>query len=191
DAQCFPLASAQMSGQEYDLAGVLGVVRDLAVDGLHHSVRLPAHCHRMHDMLWLERIQGGEDAVPAFFPPLHYFRASGSGAKFKFAIAKTVGLFAIRREEVGETRSHIACEVLDQNRNGIRFRVDRDEEILVIKLRHGALGHALVSTELALDFVEIVGCEISGHFPFLSSSNRFYFASAHPQPPPPGDSIRM
>src|ERR1700675_2946701 len=104
-----------MLAQEYDLPSVLRIVRDLTVDRLHHRMWLVADRDGAHHILGLERLDGGKDAIPSFFPPLHHIRASGSWAQLKFAVAKTVGLFAIGGEEVGEARAHIAREVFDQD----------------------------------------------------------------------------
>src|ERR1700692_4819251 len=38
-AERFPCVALKMFGQHDDLAGVIGVVRDLPVDGLHHGMR--------------------------------------------------------------------------------------------------------------------------------------------------------
>ena len=80
---------------------------------------------------------------------------AGSMRDLEFLIAKAVWLLAVGGQEVGETRAHVSCEMLDQNRNRIRFLVKSHEEILVRKLPHGSLGHALVPAELALGFFEI------------------------------------
>ena len=40
-------------------------------------------------------------------------------------------------------------------------RIERDEEIRVFELSQGRFAHALVAAELALDFFEVVGREVS------------------------------
>src|SRR5579859_47781 len=41
-AQRLPLVAAEVFGEKHNLAGVMCVVPDLAIDGLHHRVRLSA-----------------------------------------------------------------------------------------------------------------------------------------------------
>src|SRR5579863_2472916 len=77
DAQRLPFARAEVFCQEYDLPDVLGIVSDLAVDGLEDSVRLAADRHSVHHVFGLERIDGGGDTRPSFLPPLHHICAGG------------------------------------------------------------------------------------------------------------------
>src|ERR1019366_6512553 len=62
-------------------------------------------------------------------------------------------------------RARVAGDVLDQSSNGIRFRIEHCQKIHVFKLSHGSFAHALVAAELALDFFEVVGCEVSHRSP--------------------------
>src|SRR5215472_11119393 len=48
NTQRLPLARTEMLGQEHDLPEVLGVVRDLAIDGLQDGVRFAADRHPAH-----------------------------------------------------------------------------------------------------------------------------------------------
>src|SRR5437660_5768502 len=67
-----------------------------------------------------------------------------------------VGLLAVGGKEVGEARTHVAGEVLDQDGDRVRFRIERDEEVVVLQLCERAFRHALVATKLTADFVEEV-----------------------------------
>src|ERR1700678_1352704 len=42
-AQVLPSIMAQVLSQKYDLSAMVGVMRHLPVDGLHHGVRFPAN----------------------------------------------------------------------------------------------------------------------------------------------------
>src|ERR1700694_125909 len=43
NAQGLPMVAGKVFGNEHDLADVVGVVRELPIDGLHHGVRLAAN----------------------------------------------------------------------------------------------------------------------------------------------------
>src|SRR6202051_4124855 len=73
--------------------------------------------------------------------------------------------------------------MLHENGNGIGLRVERQEEIVITKLCHGAFAHALVSAHLAARFLQILGREIGCHHCC------FLHLYDCPQPPPPGVSI--
>jgi hypothetical protein len=148
-----------MLGQKDNLPDVLRVVRDLPVDGLQDGMGLAADGYGAHDVIRFKRIDGAEDAGPSLFPPRHYFCARGRGAQFKFPVAKAIRLFSIRREEIRETRAHVAGYMFDQNRDRVGFPIESDEEVLIAQLRHGAFAHALVPVQLPAGFVEIMtGC---------------------------------
>jgi len=150
-----------MFRQEYDLADMRRVVRDLTIDGLQHGMRLAANRDRAHQVFGFERFDRGEDEVPALLPQLHHVGASCCGADFEFRIAKAVRLLTVRCQKIGEARAHVSREMLHQNRDRVRFRIERGEKVGVAKLRHRALAHALVTAHLAPCFVEIVSREIS------------------------------
>src|SRR5580658_10422012 len=70
-AERFPLAGfgkSKMFGEKQDLADVVRVVGDLAVDGLHDRMRFRANCNCSREVdlgQWYERI---ENIFPAAFP---------------------------------------------------------------------------------------------------------------------------
>src|SRR6201987_5211245 len=150
-----------MLRQENDLSDVLGVVGNLAIDGLQYRVRFAANRDCTHDVFGLERIDCPENAGPAFFPPCHHFAAGRGGAYFEFPVAEAVGLLSIAGEKVGEAGAHIASQMLDKNGNGVRLGIERGEEVFVSKLAHRAFAHALVSAQLVARFLEVVSRRIS------------------------------
>src|SRR5580658_9882195 len=87
DAQRPPPSGAQMLRQKYDLAGVVGIVRDLAVHGLQHGVGFCANHHEAHHVFRFERLDCLEHPRPAFFPPRRKIGARGRRAKLEFLVA--------------------------------------------------------------------------------------------------------
>ena len=56
-----------MFGKKNDLANVEGVVCHLAVDGLHHGVRLTPNINRALKVRVLQRLKGGKQTTPSRF----------------------------------------------------------------------------------------------------------------------------
>src|SRR5580704_4413185 len=96
-----------MLGQEYHLPDMLCIVRDLPVYRLKNSVGFTADGYSVRDVFRLERVDGGKDAAPTFFPAFHYIGASDSWSQFEFAVAEAIWLFTVGGEKVGKARPHI------------------------------------------------------------------------------------
>ena len=97
-----------MLGQEHDLPGVVGVVRDLAVDGLQRGVRFARRIVTLRmTSSGPERVDRRKDSRPPFLPPLRKIGARGRWTEFEFLVAKAVGLFSVGGEEVGEKRERV------------------------------------------------------------------------------------
>ncbi len=156
-AQGFPFARAQVFSQKDDLAKMKGVVGERAVESLDYSMRFLPDVDGAHEVVRLERIEGRENHCPAFFPPTHEVVARRVGGDLEFVIAMAGRFFAVRGEEVGEARTHIAGDVLDENRDRVRFGVEHDEEVVVFQLSEGAFGQALVSAHQPAYFVKEMG----------------------------------
>src|ERR1700688_1926731 len=73
--------------------------------------------------------------------------------------------------------------MLQENGNGICFRVEGQEKVVIPKLCHRAFAHALVTTHLAARFLDVLTSEIGCH------DCCFLHLYDCPQPPPPGVSI--
>ena len=61
-----------MLGEEDDLADVLAVVRELAVDRLDDRVRLAADRHGAQEVCGRQGFERGEEAMPAVFPSFEH-----------------------------------------------------------------------------------------------------------------------
>jgi len=87
-------------------------------------VLAPGDVHLAREVLWLERSDGVEDALPSFFPPSHYIGASGTRSNLEFPIAVTIWLFTIGGQEIGPAGTHVSCHVLYQHGYAVGFGVD-------------------------------------------------------------------
>ena len=154
-----------MLRQKNDLPHMIGVVRQLPIDGLQDGVWLAPDRHRAIEVFRLQSLDGLENNRPAFLPPARDFGAGGSdGIQFELLITIAGWLFTVCSQEIGEARAHVATQVLDDDRDGIRLGVESDKHFFIRELRHGSISQALVAAKLALDFVDIVGSKIDrGH----------------------------
>jgi hypothetical protein len=57
-----------MLSEEHDLPAVVGIVRDLAIDGLHHRVRLSPYFHFAVEVYVAQRFKGSKDTAPSLIP---------------------------------------------------------------------------------------------------------------------------
>src|ERR1700690_653277 len=89
-AQRSPFAGRVVFGQENDLSAVVGVVRDLAVDGLHHRMRLAANGDGGSDVSVGKRRERIEYFLPAVIPDSHQIGASGGRIR-KFGVPTSGG----------------------------------------------------------------------------------------------------
>src|SRR5689334_1483706 len=111
DAQGLPPAARKMFGEHQDLAGVMGVVGDLAVDRLHDRMRLSSYGYGAAQVRIGQRLQRAENDRPSVLPKLEERLARGRGVH-ELAVALAVRFFSVRREEIGPSRSHVAGHVL-------------------------------------------------------------------------------
>src|SRR5260370_7404669 len=68
DTEGLPRVAGKMFGEKNNLADVVSVVSDLAIDGLHHGVRLGANGDGARQIFIGERVQRVEAEFPAGFP---------------------------------------------------------------------------------------------------------------------------
>jgi hypothetical protein len=145
-AEGFPLScfgERKMLGEKQNLANVMSVVSDLAVDGLHDGVRLGTNRDCSREVRLRERFERVEKIFPAAFPHFDYLGA-GCGWGLKFRVAVAVGFFPIRGQEIEPARAHIAGHVLHKDGDGIGFRIQGDEQGFVRALRHRAVTQLFV-----------------------------------------------
>src|SRR5256885_16498118 len=87
-----------------------------------------------------------------------------------------IWLLAVRRQKVRPTRAHVAPQMFDDERDGVRFRVERDEQVLIARLRDGPFAQTLVSAKDFERVVEVMSAEGVTHNRNLSkavTSNEF------------------
>ena len=71
----FPvLVNSQMLGEKQNLADVMCVMSDLAIDGLHDGVWLGANRHRSCEVRFRQRFERVENIFPAALPHFHLIR---------------------------------------------------------------------------------------------------------------------
>ena len=99
---------------------------------------------------------------PAVFPDINHGFA-GCGWVDEFGVAVAVGFLAVGGEEVGPAGAHVACHVLHDDRDGVGFFIDGDEELLVGDLLHGAFGELLVVAEYCEGVLEVRRGELRRH----------------------------
>ena len=124
-----------MFSEEYDLPDMLRVMGERAVERLHDRVRLLADGHGAQHIFGLELIERGKYVGPCLLPPAQDFFASGFLRDFEFPISKPVWLLAIAGKKIGEALMRVTGNVLYQGSDGIRFRIERNKEVLFFKLR--------------------------------------------------------
>jgi hypothetical protein len=67
DAQRLPVCRSKMLGKKDDLADVVRVMSQLAIDRLHDRVHLPTNHHRAQQIFRLQAFQRFESTLPALF----------------------------------------------------------------------------------------------------------------------------
>src|SRR5579875_2530434 len=75
--QGLPLIAREVLGQQHDLANMIWIVRQLAIDGLQHRMRLTANGDLAAQVVLLQWLQRGKHAGPSLFPQRHQRRARG------------------------------------------------------------------------------------------------------------------
>src|SRR5215831_3317946 len=160
DRERLPAPAGEVLGQEDDLADVVGVMRELAVDGLDDRVRLAADRHRALQVRRLHRIDDIEENLPGRLPPLQERGARVGGRLFEFRVAVPVRLLAVGGEEIEPPRAEVAGDVLDHERDRIGFRVELLEELRLGDLSDGLFGEFLLPVKLPPRVFEI---EVADH----------------------------
>ena len=91
NAQALPVRTPQMLRQKNDLSAVVGVVCELAIDALHHGMRLAADGDGAREIAVAERLKRGEHACPSLFRTAQQ-RFPRGWRVFEFRIAIAPGL---------------------------------------------------------------------------------------------------
>ena len=143
----FQFGALQVLGEQQDLIGVAGVVRDLARDRLVDRVRLAANHHGALQVGVGQRRQRVEHALPAVLPFGDQLGALWPRI-LELAIAHAIGLLAVAGQEVDPARSHVAGHVAHQDRDAVRLGIDRGVQLLVRQLLDRLVGELLDLLEL-------------------------------------------
>src|SRR5205823_11968332 len=99
------------------------------------------------EILGRERLDRGEGGRPARLPPRKHVGARRPRRQLEFRIAAAIRLLAVSREEIGEARSQVAGDVLDDDRDAVGVRIDERVKVGVGYLRERALAERLVVAE--------------------------------------------
>ena len=154
--QRLPLAGFEMLGQIDDLTYMISVVRKLTIDGLHNRVILSANSNRSHEVCRRKRLDGNERAFPTFLPISHQVFSGRVGQHDEFHVAISFGFFSVRCQKIGPAREHVAGHVFYDDRDAVRFVIDRAEEIFIADLRESPFRELLIIAKSVQRVVQIV-----------------------------------
>src|SRR5438067_2122947 len=171
-AERFPLSAANVLSQQDNLPHVVRVVRDLAMNGLQHGMRLVANGHHASQVLRLQRRDGVEDIFPSRLPPAHELGTRGPRLQDKFLVSIAVGLFAVAGEEIQEARAHVARQMLDQNGYTVGLIIELQKKIFIVQLRESGFRQALVTAQAAQSFLDISGANLVVHTNYADAKIR-------------------
>ena len=136
-----------MFSQEDNLANVIGVVHQLAVDGLNNRVLFAANQNLLSQILGAQGLKRAKKALPTAVPVIKYRVLAGFGINHKLYIAIAAGLFTVGGQKIGPAREHVAGHVLHDDGNAVAFLVERDEELVFVELFQRLLGKLLVGAQ--------------------------------------------
>jgi len=137
-----------MPGQEYDLPHMKSVVRDLPIDGLHDRMSLAPDGNRALQVLFRKGFQSLEQSLPSIFPGFQKVPA-GWWRIGKFHVAPAVWLLAVRSKKLGPAATHIARQMLHDDRDRVAFGVQGGKEVLAGSLLHCSFGKLFVLLGIA------------------------------------------
>jgi len=108
-----------MLGEKHNLADVMGVVADLAIDGLHDRMRLGANGDGAGQVIVTEPVQ----RIEADFQPASQraTRAERVGGGVSNSVSRWRSGFSPSLVKIGPRRAHVAGHVLDDDGEGVGF----------------------------------------------------------------------
>jgi len=171
NAQGLPLAVLEMFRQNDNLAAVIGVMRNLSIDGLQNRMRFTTNRNCAAQVRVCECIQRGKQTLPTVFPHLQQRGASGRRLD-EFRVPLAAGLLSIRCQEIRPTRPHIAGRVFHHDGDRVRILIQQGIQLLVRDLRNRAIGQLLVVAKQRLDVLKIEVVNRSVMMELLKSQNR-------------------
>ena len=155
------LRAHQLTSDDVDLPDVEAVMIELAGDRGVDRVGHAADHHDLPHILNRQRPERLEQYTPPVLPTLHdpsasFGRVRIGGVELRVAIA--IGLLAIGREEVRETRDQVPRDVIGDDRTRVKPGREDSEELFVAELVERVLAEGLLAFEDAdPDGDEVVG----------------------------------
>ena len=98
---------------------MMGIMRNLTVDGRQHRMRFSADVDGAAQIFRFEIANGVKHQLPAIFPPAHDLLARGRRIQLKFLVAVPVWFFSIAGQEIRPARAHVAGHVLHNHGDAV------------------------------------------------------------------------
>ena len=149
-----------MLRQVDDLADVLAVVHELAVDRVDDREALAPDEDDAREVLGLQRIEGGEEDPPAVLPALDERRLRGE-PRLELCIAVAVRLLAVGREKVRPAGAHVAGDVLDEHGDAVRLRVEDLGQVAVVEADESLVAQRLQRFEAQPGAAQELGTDVA------------------------------
>src|SRR5262249_15359833 len=108
-----------MLGEKHDLADVISVMHELAIDRLHYGVLFAADIHLLLQIIDLQRVERVKHALPATFPKSAYVVFRRFGDDNKFIVAVAIRFLTVSGEEIGPARDRITGYVLHDHGDAV------------------------------------------------------------------------
>ena len=120
-----PVVARQDAGDEDDLPDVVAAVGQRALDRQRHGMRLATDGHGPANVARREARQGVEQPLPAGLPIGDQFVPCGERVH-ELVVPVAPGLLAVRGEEVGPPGQEVPGDVLHDDGDAVRVRVEGD-----------------------------------------------------------------
>jgi hypothetical protein len=130
-------------GQEHDLTDVLGVVHELAVDGLERAMSLAPHGNGAREILRRQAADRLEREAPALLPAGPNALRRVGGLLFELRVPVPIWLLAVGGQEIGPARAHVAGQMLLDQGQAVGLGIEPPEEISRTDLGKRAVGEPL------------------------------------------------
>lgn len=153
--QRHPIRSGQHLPQKDQLPHVIGVVRELPVDGFGHRMALVADVHRCGKIVGRQRIEGLKQASPAFLP-FGQNRRPRLQVVLKLRLPVPRRLLAIGMQEIGPARQHVPPQVLHDGGHAVAVGMVLPKQLRVADLREALFAEHFVVRELFFCAFQII-----------------------------------
>ena len=129
-----------MLREQHDLSDVHRRVRHRSIQRFDDEERFVADVHGAIEVPGCEGLDRAERCGPPRLPARHHLIARRPLGHLEFRIAVAIRLLAVSRQEIREARSQVAGNVLDDNREAVRFGIDGRVQLVVADLRERFFG---------------------------------------------------